>query len=60
MSRRDVFRTGTSYIDFYQWEVDDLSTYILEVYLYKVHLTSLNQFMVSLIKVPRPELSSHM
>lgn len=57
MSRRDVFRTGTSYIDFYQWEVDDISTYILEVCLYKV---CLNQFMVSLIKVPRPELSSHM
>lgn len=51
MSRRDVFRTGTSYIDFYQWEVDDLTTYILEVCLYKVCLTYPNQFMVSLIKV---------
>jgi len=33
---RDVFfklsRTGTSYIDFYQWEVDDIR--ILEVYLH--------------------------
>lgn len=60
MSRMDVFRTGTSYIDVYQWEVDDLSTYILEVCLHKVCLTYLNQLMVSLIKVPRPEPSSHM
>lgn len=60
MSRMDVFRTGTSYIDVYQWEVEDPSTYILEVCLHKVRLTYLNQLMVSLIKVPRPEPSSHM